>query len=167
MPSHPHASRWICTWCGCVILAAIYVYLGATVLGPTVPAIDARGLWAIGGAILVLLVKYGMSASRGAEYKPHEQGYDFCLMASGAAVPGFAGMLVSHSKNLEIWAVAAVGALIALVLSSAFAKAAEDAASKKGWGTWQPNLWTIVNILGVGIPSFLGYIFLVVVKAQA
>jgi hypothetical protein len=87
-------------------------------------------------------------------------------MASGAAVPGFAGMLVSHSKNLDIWATAAVGTLIALVLSSAFAKAAEDAASKNGWGTWQPNVWTIVNVLGVGIPSFLGYIFLVVIKAQ-
>ena len=166
MPNNPHAARWIGTWFGCAGLAILYGYLGTQVLGPVAPTIDTRGRWAIGGAILVLLVKYGMSATRGSEYKPHEQGYDFCLMASGAAVPGFAGMLVSHAKNLETWALAAVGALLSLILSSAFAKAAEDAAGKHGWGTWQPNLWTIANILGVGIPSFLGYIFLVVIKAQ-
>jgi hypothetical protein len=166
VPSHPHASKWILTWLGCVILAIIYVYFGARILGPTVPVVDSRGLWAIGGAVLVLLVKYGMSASRGAQYKRHEQGYDFCLMASGAAVPGFAGTLVSNSNDWKIWAGAAVGALVALILSSAFSKAAEDAANKKGWDAWEPNLWTIANTLGLGVPSFLGYMFLVVIKAQ-
>lgn len=156
-----HSAKWKLTFAAWVGLALLYGYLGSVVFGPTVPATNERGWWAIAGAVVVLLLKYSLSASREDDYVAYQQGYDCCLLAVGVAVPGFAGVLVNGSTNLQVWAAAAVASLIALVLSSGLVKTAQRAGEAQA-----PGFWTLLN-LALGLLTFFMYMFLIVVRAQA
>jgi hypothetical protein len=113
------------------------------------------------------MAKYSMSAIRGKEFKPHEQGHDACFMAAGAAVPGAVAAYLKNDPHLGEWAIFAIGAFVSILISASIAQAAEESPTKAHGAPGAEKIaWTLGNFL-LGTVAFLFYVLMIVVKAES
>ncbi|MEX2261264.1 MAG: hypothetical protein WD696_04900 [Bryobacteraceae bacterium] len=152
---------------GYVALAIAAGLWGFRNLNPYVPQFSPKGWAAIAAAVAVLTAKFSMSAIRGKDFKPHEQGHDACFMAAGAAVPGAVAAYLKNDAHLGEWGLFAVGAFVSILISASIAQAADESpTTEKGAPGPAKIAWTLANFV-LGTVAFLFYVLMIVVKAES
>jgi hypothetical protein len=130
------------------------------------PILDKKAKFAVLAAAIVLTVKYCANATRGREFKLHEQGYDTCLMAAGAALPGAAAAWVKGATDLSEWLFFALASTLAIFVASALVTCVEDSpVGPNNETTLQRFFWASLSFI-LGVVAFMFYVIFVVIKAS-